>query len=71
MWALLWAEQKKATETPDELFQRSVQRSIPLGRTQRPEDIPRAVAFLAAMDTITETAILLSGGLEVQVPALD
>jgi len=71
MWTLLSTVWKRATETPDEFFQRAVRRLVPLGRAQRAEDIARAVAFLAAMDDITGAAIPVSGGLEIQSPALD
>ena len=54
-------------KTPRELFEENVQRTIPLGREQTPDDIGNLAAFLAseyAMN-ITGQAINVSGGLHM------
>lgn len=50
--------------TPDQVFQGAVQEMIPLGRPQMPEDIAKAVVFLASDDAkeITGQALNIDGG---------
>lgn len=51
-------------KTPHEVFEMSVKARVPLGRAQTPEDIGRAVAFLASDDAseITGQALNVNGG---------
>ncbi len=53
-----------AGKTADEVFDISVKARVPLGRPQTPEDVGRAVAFLASDDAseITGQALNVNGG---------
>ncbi|MEE8046750.1 MAG: SDR family oxidoreductase, partial [Dehalococcoidia bacterium] len=74
IWTPLWqsiAEWRKATDdqnaglTPRQIFQRSVAELVPLGREQTPEDVGKAVAFLASdrARSITGQALNVDGGI--------
>ncbi|MBI4305196.1 MAG: SDR family oxidoreductase [Chloroflexi bacterium] len=73
LWTPMWekiAENRVATDaawkgrTPREVFDASVKSRTPLGRPQTPEDIGKAVAFLASDDAseITGQGLNVNGG---------
>lgn len=69
MWERIARSQQRANPelrglTPREVFDRGVKLRTPLGRPQTPEDIGRAVAFLASDDAseITGQALNVNGG---------
>ena len=57
-----------ANSTPREIFLQSVQRSVPLGREQTPEDIGKLATFLASDDAknITGQVIAVDGGITLR-----
>ncbi|HIF72081.1 MAG TPA: SDR family oxidoreductase [Dehalococcoidia bacterium] len=76
IWTPLWqdiAKWRKATDeqnagmTPRQIFQQTVSESVPLGREQTPEDIGKAVAFLASdrARSITGQALNVDGGIRM------
>ena len=76
IWTPLWenlAEWRKLTDqqnagmTPREVFQRTISELVPLGREQSPEDIGKAVAFLASDRalSITGQALNVDGGMRM------
>ena len=73
LWTPMWqaiAENHKelnpdlADMTPREIFEMQIKGTMPLGREQTPEDIGKAVAFLASDDAseITGQALNVNGG---------
>jgi meso-butanediol dehydrogenase/(S,S)-butanediol dehydrogenase/diacetyl reductase len=76
IWTPLWqsiAEWRKSTDdqnaglSPREIFQHTVAESVPLGREQTPEDVGKAVAFLASdrARSITGQALNVDGGIRM------
>lgn len=76
IWTPLWqsiAELRISTNvqnsslTPREVFQQAVSDSVPLGREQTPEDVGKAVAFLASdrAKSITGQALNVDGGIRM------
>ncbi|NQW21132.1 MAG: glucose 1-dehydrogenase [Chloroflexi bacterium] len=76
IWTPLWqniAEWRQATNdqntglTPRQIFQRTVSELVPLGREQTPEDVGKAVAFLASdrARSITGQALNVDGGIQM------
>jgi meso-butanediol dehydrogenase / (S,S)-butanediol dehydrogenase / diacetyl reductase len=76
IWTPLWhniAEMRKVRgdqnvgQTPRQIFQSAVSESVPLGREQTPEDIGKAVAFLASdrARSITGQALNVDGGIRM------
>jgi meso-butanediol dehydrogenase/(S,S)-butanediol dehydrogenase/diacetyl reductase len=76
IWTPLWqdiAKWRKSTDeqnagfTPRQIFQRTVSESVPLGREQTPEDVGKAVAFLASerARSITGQALNVDGGIRM------
>lgn len=47
----------------DESYEETVQRAIPMGRDQKPEDMARTVVFLAENRNITGESIVVDGGI--------
>ena len=69
-WTGLFADMSSRTGRPMEALKAEVEENIPLGRFGDPDEIARAVAFLASdcASNITGTSILCDGG-EVMAPA--
>ncbi len=69
-WTGLLADMSSRTGRPVEALKAEIEESIPLGRFGDPDEIARAVAFLASdcAGNITGTSILCDGG-EVMAPA--
>ena len=69
-WTGLFADMSSRTGRPVEALKAEIEESIPLGRFGDPDEIARAVAFLASdcASNITGTSILCDGG-EVMAPA--
>jgi meso-butanediol dehydrogenase / (S,S)-butanediol dehydrogenase / diacetyl reductase len=76
IWTPLWqsiATWRKSTDdqnaglSPRQIFQRTVAESVPLGREQTPDDIGKAVAFLASdrARSITGQALNVDGGIRM------
>ena len=73
LWTPMWeqiaqsikrSDASQADRTPHEIFLHAIKERTPLGREQTPEDIGRAVAFLASDDArvITGQALNVNGG---------
>jgi NAD(P)-dependent dehydrogenase (short-subunit alcohol dehydrogenase family) len=69
-WTTLMADRSRQTGQSVEALQAEIEENIPLGRFGDPDEIARAVAFLASdcASNITGTSILCDGG-EVMAPA--
>lgn len=76
IWTPLWqsiAEWRKSTDdqnaglSPRQIFQHTVAELVPLGREQTPEDVGKAVAFLASdrARSITGQALNVDGGIRM------
>jgi NAD(P)-dependent dehydrogenase (short-subunit alcohol dehydrogenase family) len=46
-------------------YEAAIQRMVPLGREQTPEDIAQAVLYLASAPNVTGVALNVAGGMEV------
>jgi meso-butanediol dehydrogenase/(S,S)-butanediol dehydrogenase/diacetyl reductase len=46
-------------------YEASIQRMVPLGREQTPEDVAQAVLYLASAPNVTGVALNVAGGMEV------
>jgi meso-butanediol dehydrogenase/(S,S)-butanediol dehydrogenase/diacetyl reductase len=51
------------TPALDESYEETVTRAIPMERDQKPEDIGRAVAFLAENRNVTGQSVVVDGGI--------
>ena len=47
----------------DESYEETIDRTIPMGRDQTPEDMGRTVVFLAENRNITGQAVVVDGGI--------
>lgn len=65
MWEYLAETLRAPGETRDESWERYVRQLIPLARPQTPEDIGRAVVFLASAPNVTGQALNVDGGIEL------
>ena len=60
--AILWP----VGEQPSEIIQERILERIPMGRFGEPEDIARAVLFLAQADYVTGQSLAVDGGRSVK-----